>query len=295
MKNCLSVVASIILISLSAEAKPLLTFSGLRAAEIAEWADGDSFPLNYIHPETKEKTTSVFRLYYVDTLETAGTTNADVDRMNDQKNYFALPNKKLVIDFGKLATKRTHQLLEKPFTIHSSFANALGRSKNQRYYAMITLSDGRDLASVLVEEGLARVKGTARKMPTGVSAEDYREGLFDKELVAAMSSKGIWAASQTEELVKRRELVRLEAARKKHELSEVRQLQNIDPAKPLDLNTASAHSLKKIKGIGTATATKIIQNRPFSSVKDLYNIKNLHRSQIDKYIHLLYVPEEQPQ
>ncbi len=37
----------------------------------------------------------------------------------------------------------------------------------------------------------------------------------------------------------------------------------------VDLNTASAHQLDTLKGIGPATAKKIMANRPYTSVDDL--------------------------
>lgn len=41
------------------------------------------------------------------------------------------------------------------------------------------------------------------------------------------------------------------------------------PASPVDLNTASQADLEKVPGIGTATAKKIVANRPYSSVADI--------------------------
>jgi competence protein ComEA len=38
---------------------------------------------------------------------------------------------------------------------------------------------------------------------------------------------------------------------------------------PVDVNSASAAELKAVKGIGDATATKIISNRPYKSLDDL--------------------------
>lgn len=41
------------------------------------------------------------------------------------------------------------------------------------------------------------------------------------------------------------------------------------PSSPVDLNSASQADLEKVPGIGSATAKKIVSNRPYSSVADL--------------------------
>ncbi len=269
--------------------EPLQTIQANQSVEF-HWADGDSFPVDYLHPETHKKTTSVFRLYYVDCPETIASTVSDTARITEQQRYFALPNQRFVIKYGKEAKRRTRVLLSKPFTIHTAFANARGRSGKPRYYAMITLSDGRDLASALVEEGLARVIGVAREMPNGISAKDYKINLSDKELVAAIEKKGAWSVSDSQKLVSMRKEARKLKAEQKKQLNNFQDIPTINAENPLNINSASIAALKSIKGIGDATARKIILKRPFKSVQELYLIKGLHKSQIDKYIHLLHTP-----
>lgn len=43
----------------------------------------------------------------------------------------------------------------------------------------------------------------------------------------------------------------------------------VNPAAPVDVNTASQAELESVRGIGAATAKKIIAGRPYSSVSDL--------------------------
>jgi hypothetical protein len=43
----------------------------------------------------------------------------------------------------------------------------------------------------------------------------------------------------------------------------------VAPAAPVNLNTASEAELEKVPGIGAATATKIVANRPYASAADL--------------------------
>ena len=61
----------------------------------------------------------------------------------------------------------------------------------------------------------------------------------------------------------------------------------IPPAKPININTASAEELQKIPGIGPVTAEKILQMRkasgPFKSVDDLRAIKGIGPKRLAKW------------
>lgn len=137
-----------------------------------EWADGDSFRIRT--PEGRELTV---RLYGVDCIETMIRDESDVDRLRSQRRYFGIENFgvdvsasiKLAIEFGEKATDTTERLLRKPFTIHTSFADARGDERYTRIYAFVFTSEGKDLAAELVSKGLARAFGVSRSSLIGTS------------------------------------------------------------------------------------------------------------------------------
>ena len=251
----------------------LQTFPGCTLVE-AEWADGDSFPVRL--PDGRQITT---RLYGADCIEWHVNDETLARRLRAQRRYFgiadtdAASSMKTARDFGKQAALRTRELLAKPFTVHTAFAGARGNGEKERAYAFVTTAEGKDLATVLVDEGLARAFGITRQLPDGTSGNEYREALADHELTAAAAKKGIWAVTDWTHLAEDRAEERRESA----ELQTVlKDSQSTTAA--IDPNTATAEELQSLPGIGKKLAERIIEPRtktPIRSIDDLLAIKGI--------------------
>ena len=251
----------------------LQTFPGCTLVE-AEWADGDSFPVKL--PDGRQITT---RLYGADCIEWHVNDETLARRLRAQRRYFgiadtdAASSMKTARDFGKQAALRTRELLSKSFTVHTAFAGARGNGEKERAYAFVTTAEGKDLATVLVDEGLARAFGVTRQLPDGTSGNEYREALADHELTAAAAKKGIWAVTDWTHLAEDRAEERRESA----ELQTVlKDSQSTTAA--IDPNTATAEELQSLPGIGKKLAERIIEARtktPIRSIDDLLAIKGI--------------------
>ena len=250
----------------------LQTFPGATLVE-ADWADGDSFPVKL--PDGRQVTV---RLYGVDCIEWHVSDETLARRLRAQRRYFgiadtdAASSMKTARDFGKQAALRTRELLAKPFTVHTAFAGARGNGEKERAYAFVTTAEGKDLATILVEDGLARAFGVTRQLPDGTSGNEYREALADLELTAAASKKGIWAVTNWNELPADRAEERRESADLQTVLKDSQSTTAINP------NTATAEELKSLPGIGKKLAERIIEARtktPIRSIDDLLAIKGI--------------------
>jgi competence protein ComEA len=240
----------------------------------ADWADGDSFR---VRTPTGEELT--IRLYGADCLEHHVSDETDARRLRSQRRYFGITQARTdaaaSIEFakslGRQATEETKRILARPFTIHTSFADARGDARYQRVYAFVFDADGRDLAAGLVARGLARAFGVSRSTLAGESAEDYRAELADLELQAAAAGAGIWAhtdwaALPAERRVERDEERELRAALDGGEL----------PADfTVDLNSATRSDLMRLPGIGEALADRIIERRPYARLTDLLDVDGI--------------------
>ena len=148
--------------------------------------DGDSFKVKAASKELH------LRLYYVDCLETAAGSDAELERIREQQYHFGLEDPVAVVRFGKQAATYVKQVLSRPFTVHTGYAFAPGRSATGRYYAFIETHDGRDLGHLLVEQGLARIHGKTRPDSQGTPSETVLDELQDMRSVAMLNRAGIW-------------------------------------------------------------------------------------------------------
>lgn len=256
----------------------LLCFTGrfLQAQDLEEigpctyvatnWADGDSFLVKL--PGGKEQ---VFRLYYVDCIEQSVSDTSDKRRLREQSRYFGVTDYLTAVEHGKKAADFTAGALKQPFTIHTAYADARGRSGKPRFYAFVRTSEGRDLGHLLVENGLARAFGLGRETPGGTSRDEWDAHLKDLELVAAIGRKGIWAHSDAAQIV----------AMRKEEREEMRGLEAIDdalvvapPSEPVDVNTASIEDLMRT-GLRESLADAVVKKRPFEKIEDLLDVRGI--------------------
>jgi len=235
--------------------------------------DGDSFLV-----EADGKSFLV-RLYFVDCPETLVAFRSDAQRVREQTRYFGLSDVKRTVHFGNEAKTFVDHILAKPFTVHTAFANALGRSSKGRVYGFITTADGNDLASLLVKNGLARTYGKGRETPDGVSRDEMIERLRDFEISAMLKRVGVWSESDPDRIAEFRSKQR----------SDDRELQEVhdqvtkakSPQGLVNLNTATEKELQSIKGIGPAFAKRIIAGRPYTTVDDLLKIKGISTKKLE--------------
>jgi endonuclease YncB( thermonuclease family) len=258
-------VSLVVTFSLTGAQEPLQSIPGCRYVA-TEWADGDSFVVRL--PDGRE---TVLRLYFVDCLETDVADVTGKRRLREQARYFGVEDFGIARQCGVEAKRRVAEILAEPFTVHTSFSKAPGRSGSPRHYAFITLSGGRDLGEWLVEAGLARAFGFGRSRPDGTKRDDWQAELEDAELSAALLGRGLWKHCNPEKLV----------AMRREQREELRALEAIDdafilapPGEPIDLNTASLEELVRT-GLRESLADEVIKRRPFRSVEQLDDVPGI--------------------
>jgi DNA uptake protein ComE-like DNA-binding protein len=129
----------------------------------------------------------------------------------------------------------------------------------------VTTADGRDVATELVREGLARAFGICRATPDGRTAEDYRDALRDLELQAAKRGAGAWARTDWDKLPDERRAQRAEEAELKSAIGKSKPAAGFT----LDPNTATREELTKLPRVGDKTAERIIAGRPYKKLEEL--------------------------
>ena len=250
-------------------AAELVTIKNATLMDIAS-NDGDSFRVKISGREIN------LRLYYVDSPETTYNSKAEVKRIQDQQQHFGLEDPNAVLRFGGQAAEYTKQALSQPFTIYTSYAWAPGRSAGGRFYAFVETADGKDLAYLLITQGLARIHGKTRPAPNGTPSKRILEELGDIQATAMLNHIGIWKETNPDLLADMRRQQR-ENAREWKEFrnninnNNLHELRN----KPLNLNSATHRQLQLIPGVGPVTARKITAGRPYSSIEDLLKIPGI--------------------
>jgi len=236
--------------------------------------DGDSFFV-----EANGKSFHV-RLYFVDCPETSTSSNNVARRVREQTRYFGLSHPVSTIHFGNEAKAFVERILAKPFTVHTAFASALGRSAKGRVYGFVITSDGADLASLLVKNGFARTYGVGRETPHGLPRNEMIERLRDIETSAMLKRVGIWSESDPDQIAE----FRAEQRREDQELKEFQS--QVKKAKfsggLLDLNTASKEELMSINEIGPVLAERIMGRRPYKTVDGLIKVKGIGPKKLEK-------------
>jgi competence protein ComEA len=256
--------AAVLLFALASVAagQELQKFEGCRMVD-SDWADGDSFPVAL--SDGKE---IVLRLYYIDCNETSATTETDQRRVRGQSSYFGIDDHQVTLASGRRAAEEVRKLLADPFTVHTAFAAAPGRSAKPRTYGFVTLSDGRDLGAVLVGEGLARSFGLRRGTPDGRTTDAAEAQMDDLELGAAIARRGIWAETDAERLISLREAQRVEER-------ELQEAFGTSEGEPIDPNTASVDKIMLLPGVGEVLAERIVEGRPYRTVEDLRRVPGI--------------------
>ncbi|MCX6872684.1 MAG: helix-hairpin-helix domain-containing protein [Verrucomicrobia bacterium] len=240
----------------------------------AAWADGDSFGIRT--PAGEDLT---IRLYGADCMEWHVNDAADERRLRAQRRYFgittAAPNPRAAIDlakeYGKIAAEEAVRVPDKPFTIHTSFADAGGDGRHPRSYAFVTGPDGADLAAHLVKLGLARAYGVYRETPDARTKDDYRAQLADLELQAAKRGLGVWSRTDWNRLPQQRQ----DQRKDDEEIALAVGKQALPADFKLDPNTAARDELMKLPGIGEEFANRIIEGRPYLKAADLLYVPGI--------------------
>jgi len=248
----------------------LQKFTNVRLVDGA-YHDGDSFRVKF---DDREIT---IRLYFVDCPETSVSHNTDARRVRSQKRYFALSSARETILYGRKASEFAARQLKKPFTLYTSFAAAMGRSRGGRYYGFVETAGGEDLAHLLVANGYARAYGVSREDPHGVNHNEVSSRLKDLESTAMLGRRGIWKSADAEKLVSLRALERQESI----ELQLICDELNA-PIDNLNINTASLDELETLPGIGPETGRKIIAGRPYRKIDELINLPGISSNRFEK-------------
>ena len=141
--------------------------------------DGDSFVVRL--PDGRLPT---FRLYFVDAAE----QHLSGKRSTRQTRYFRIRSSRLAA-IGREATAFTARSLAEPFTVVTRWQSNFDEG---RYFAFVQTSDGKDLAELLVRNGLAIPRGERTDTPYGRGSASQVRRLKELERLAQKDRAGGW-------------------------------------------------------------------------------------------------------
>lgn len=170
----------------AAQSRPWVTLTNCQYVA-TKAGDGDSFR---VRSGTDEFSV---RLYYVDAPE---ATFSYPERLRMQSEHFGI-TLDATLKAGAQARERTREILREPFVVRTRWASAAGRSREARYYGIVEVG-GKNLAEVLVSEGLAQTKGVAPNLPSGEKWSTYMAKLEGLEWEARQKRLGAWASAPEE-------------------------------------------------------------------------------------------------
>ena len=247
----------------------------------------------------------------MDTPETDSSLN---DRIDEQAKYFGITPEQ-TIKVGKIATQFTREKLTQPFSVRTCFQDALGRSKMERFYAIVQTTSG-DLGEQLIENGLARIHGASAN-PVGLPRANVEwQKLEGLERAAKLEKVGGWGVNSGRMLARsassknRAPVDPFDAFFHPEKVQRERAMPTASasvwpfpsptpvatstisrpPSTPapfvsadkLDVNSATEKELKDIPGIGSVLTGRIIAARPFKSADDLRRVKGIGDKTFEK-------------
>jgi competence protein ComEA len=232
--------------------------------------DGDSFHVS------AGKEEYIFRLYLVDAPETDGM---EPGRLVEQAKHFGITVPQ-AIEVGEAAKAFVQEKLAERFTVYTRMSDAMGRSKNERFYAFVRTKEG-DLGEQLIANGLARIYGRRAPPPGASSSAAERQKLEELEDKAKQHKLGAWAANIERTSAPTSPPATIPTPPPTAPVavlpatsSSTSKNERLLPAK-LDVNTATEKELRSLPGIGPVMAARIIAARPFRSADDLKKVNGI--------------------
>ena len=240
--------------------------------------DGDSFFA------TDGERRYYLRLYFIDSPESSASSSTLARRIREQTRYFGLSDHTTTVSMGKTAADYTKEELADTFTAYTAFANAGGRSAQQRIYAFVVTADGKDLGRLLVSEGLARAYGLGRQDYRGTSRQELKERFKDIEIEAMLKRKGVWEYADADQIVK----LRAEQREEERTLQDIKErTAERVPGAGININTAGKDQLTLLPGIGPVLAERIIKHRPYEAIDELLQVKGIGEKTLKEILPLI--------